>query len=164
MPRVAPGRRTAVGSQIDVAPTILDLLGIRHANTFLGRSLLDRQIAPEDRFAMFLQQSNWFLRLGSRYYYCGDPHDTEGPALDFTRGYREAFRAERTAIGFQTQQDLLVSPALDAARIERDEVRLRRRWGQEVLDVARLAIRHDWAVVDAATPALLQASLAPVPE
>lgn len=165
--RVVPGERRVVGSQVDVAPTVLELLGIRHAHTFLGRSLLDERVAPEDRFAMFLQQNNWFLRRGNRYYYCGNPHDEDGPALDFTRGYREAFRAERTALGFETQGDLLESQAGDTMLLDRDEVRSRRRWGQDVLDLARLAIRHDWVMMDKPPAEILQAglvnSLAPAP-
>ena len=145
--RVARGRRGVIGSQVDVAPTILELLGIRHANTFAGRSLLDDRIAPEDRFALLVQQSNWFVRFGNRYYYCGSPNSNDAPWLDFTGAYPETFRGERTAIGFETGKDLLRTNPRDAVILDPGEVRSRRRWAAEMIDVTTLAIRNNWALM-----------------
>ena len=39
-PRLEPGRRDVVASQLDIAPTLLDLAGIRRANAFMGHSLI----------------------------------------------------------------------------------------------------------------------------
>lgn len=148
---IMAGRRGVVGSQVDVAPTLLDLLRIRHPNTFLGRSLVEERIAGATRFALLVQQSNWFLRWGNRYYYCGSPTD-EAPALDFTHGYVEAFGRERTAIGFRTSKDLLRNNPSDAVMLDPAEARDRRQWGEDMIEMTRLAIQHDWVLMEDRTP------------
>jgi membrane-anchored protein YejM (alkaline phosphatase superfamily) len=156
--RVKPGRRSVVGSQADVAPTILELLGIRPPNTFVGRSLLDDAIAADARFAILVQQSNWFLRLGNQYFYCGSPEDGEARELDSTRGYLEPLRGERTAIGFRTGADLLRTSPRDAELLDPTEVESRRAWAEEAIDVARVAIRQDWVLMDGQTPGAWEAN------
>jgi hypothetical protein len=63
-----PARHTVLGSQIDVAPTILDVLGIRAENSFLGVSLL-ADIPPERRFALMSIGHVFNIRSGSQYCY-----------------------------------------------------------------------------------------------
>lgn len=41
--QVRPGRVETIGSQIDIAPTVLGLLNMSYESRFLGRDLLDRQ-------------------------------------------------------------------------------------------------------------------------
>jgi phosphoglycerol transferase MdoB-like AlkP superfamily enzyme len=54
-------------SQVDIAPTVLDLLGIRQDNSFVGRSLLKN--AEESR-PVFIKMGNiWHLRKNDQYCY-----------------------------------------------------------------------------------------------
>lgn len=147
---ITPGRRSVVGSQVDVAPTLLDLLGIRVPETFVGRSLVDDRVAEATRFALLLQQSNWFVRQGDHYYYCGSPGD-EAPALDFTHGFVEAFGRERATIGFRISEDLLRHNPSDAVLLDPAEVRDRRQWGEEMIGMTQLAIDHDWVLMENGT-------------
>lgn len=65
---IEPGVVDAVGSQVDFAPTLLHLLGIRSRNAFVGRSLL----APPgelERYALMTHVRQWNLRVGDRYVY-----------------------------------------------------------------------------------------------
>ncbi|MDU9047215.1 MAG: LTA synthase family protein [Candidatus Electrothrix sp. Rat3] len=57
-----------VTSQIDVAPTVLDLLGIQRKNAFLGQSLLDENPSQE-RFALMQHVMKWSYRRGNEYIY-----------------------------------------------------------------------------------------------
>jgi phosphoglycerol transferase MdoB-like AlkP superfamily enzyme len=61
---VEPGIDHTVGSQVDIAPTVLDMLGIRHSNTFLGQSLLDTNAAGEKRFAIMYLGNTSSIRIG----------------------------------------------------------------------------------------------------
>jgi phosphoglycerol transferase MdoB-like AlkP superfamily enzyme len=61
-------RIDVLGSQIDVAPTILDVLGIRTENSFLGVSLL-AEVAPDRRFALMNIGHVFNIRSGDQYCY-----------------------------------------------------------------------------------------------
>ncbi len=65
---LTPARIDVVGSQIDVAPTLLDLLGIRTPNSFLGVSLL-ADVPPERRFALMNIGHLFNIRSGHDYCY-----------------------------------------------------------------------------------------------
>lgn len=67
-PGVPERRLDMVGSQVDVAPTVLDLIGIRAPNSFMGVSLLG-ETPPGDRFAVFASATEWSVRQGDRYCY-----------------------------------------------------------------------------------------------
>ena len=61
-----PTRTSAVGSHIDLAPTIAELAGVPPAPDWQGRSLFDRTRAPrayfyvaEDHFTLGLREDNW---------------------------------------------------------------------------------------------------------
>ena len=60
-----------VTSQIDVAPTVLDLLGIQRKNAFLGRSMLDEHDghSGRERFALMQHVMKWSYRKGNEYIY-----------------------------------------------------------------------------------------------
>jgi len=64
---VKPGLFEDVGSQVDIAPTILDILGIRSENAFVGRSLF-LSGGPE-RFALMVHDRQWNIRRGAGYCY-----------------------------------------------------------------------------------------------
>jgi phosphoglycerol transferase MdoB-like AlkP superfamily enzyme len=65
---LVPDRHDILGSQIDVTPTILDLLGIRTPNSFLGVSLL-ADIPPARRFALMNIGHVFNIRSGNQYCY-----------------------------------------------------------------------------------------------
>lgn len=65
---IEPRRLEVLGSQIDVAPTLLDLLGIRTPNSFLGVSLL-AELPAERRFALMNIGHVWNIRNGDHYCY-----------------------------------------------------------------------------------------------
>ncbi len=67
-PGVPRRRIDSVASQVDVAPTVLDLLGLRAPHSFMGVSLLD-ETPPEDRFAVFASATEWSIRQADRYCY-----------------------------------------------------------------------------------------------
>ena len=56
-----------VASQVDIAPTLLDLIGASASNTFVGRSLLAD--SDEPRFALMLHDRQWNIRRGNEYCY-----------------------------------------------------------------------------------------------
>ncbi|MEW5849639.1 MAG: LTA synthase family protein [Myxococcota bacterium] len=63
--RVPPQRNETLGSQIDVAPTVLDLLGLESAQSFQGVSLLAKHVPPERRFAIMGNENAWSIRQGN---------------------------------------------------------------------------------------------------
>lgn len=65
---VDPGVVQGVTSQVDFAPTLLDLLGLRERNAFVGRSAFD-PIDPAERRALMLHWHSWNVRVGDRYLY-----------------------------------------------------------------------------------------------
>lgn len=69
-PKHLSGKRfEVVGSQIDIAPTLLDLVGVRTVNAFQGVNLLDDSIAEHERFAVMLTENAWSIRQGNNYCY-----------------------------------------------------------------------------------------------
>jgi phosphoglycerol transferase MdoB-like AlkP superfamily enzyme len=62
---VAPAVDHLVGSQVDIAPTVLDTLGIRRKNTFLGQSLIDSNIPVEKRMAIMYLGNTSSIRIGN---------------------------------------------------------------------------------------------------
>ena len=65
---VAPRQLDMVGSQIDVAPTVLELLGVRTANAFMGVSLLG-PTPSRRRVAVMGDENGWSIRQGRRRCY-----------------------------------------------------------------------------------------------
>ena len=73
---IRPGRSKALGSHVDLAPTILALLGIRARNSFVGSSLLAPAQGRERQVLLFAPSAEWHLRKGAKYLYAvrrGDP-------------------------------------------------------------------------------------------
>jgi glucan phosphoethanolaminetransferase (alkaline phosphatase superfamily) len=64
---IEPHVDTRPASQVDILPTVLDLLGIRVENSFVGASLLrdDRESAP----VLMKFVSVWSIRTGNEYCY-----------------------------------------------------------------------------------------------
>ena len=65
---VAPRRLDMVASQIDLAPTVLELLGVRTTNAFMGVSLLGP--TPRGRrLAIMGDENGWSIRQGGQRCY-----------------------------------------------------------------------------------------------
>jgi len=103
-----PATHDVLGSQIDVAPTVLDLLDIRSDNSFLGVSLLAD--VPEDRrFALMNIGHVFNMRVGDHYCYSVGYSCFEGVFPRCAKG------VEPTSLGhtcFETPEDLLAHPDL----------------------------------------------------
>jgi phosphoglycerol transferase MdoB-like AlkP superfamily enzyme len=68
-------RYPTVAGQVDLAPTVLDLLGYRGTYAGFGRSLLDTTIAPEDRYVINRFDDNYQI-ITDKYILGYDPiHD-----------------------------------------------------------------------------------------
>jgi hypothetical protein len=61
---IEPGQDDTLGSQVDLPPTLMDILNIRHRNTFLGQSLLNHDIPHEQRYVVTFLGSIPHLRVG----------------------------------------------------------------------------------------------------
>jgi arylsulfatase A-like enzyme len=61
----------ALASQIDIAPTILDLLNINVPNSFMGTSVLLDDTDP--RYVFPIQDGRWNYRIGDTYVYDSGP-------------------------------------------------------------------------------------------
>jgi len=61
---IKPGKDQTLGSQVDLSPTLLDLLNIKHENTFLGQSLINKEISPQERYVITLLGSIANIRVG----------------------------------------------------------------------------------------------------
>ncbi|HEY6724409.1 MAG TPA: sulfatase-like hydrolase/transferase, partial [Polyangiaceae bacterium] len=81
-PRLEPGRRDVVASQLDVAPTLLDLAGIRRANAFMGHSLI-RERGQDLATAYQLRGDEAALETGRLRVHggLGDRQRERGPEL-----------------------------------------------------------------------------------
>jgi len=66
-PRLQPRMIETMGSQIDIGPTVLDLLGLRDTNYFQGTSLFRHDIST--RFVLMSQDGRWNMRRGNVYTY-----------------------------------------------------------------------------------------------
>lgn len=62
---VKPRVDHTLGSQIDIAPTLVDMLGIRERNTFLGQSLVNNSISEGERHSLAYLGMKPFFRVGN---------------------------------------------------------------------------------------------------
>ncbi len=65
---VQPGVNRTLGSQVDIPPTILDLLGLEVPNGFAGRSLLTGDTG-QPRHVLMIHDDQWNIRRGNDYCY-----------------------------------------------------------------------------------------------
>jgi len=61
---IEPGEDQTLGSHVDIAPTLMDMLGIRKTNTFLGQSLVDTDIQHDQRYVTAFLGNAPILRVG----------------------------------------------------------------------------------------------------
>jgi len=75
------GRRcTTVAGQVDLAPTVLDLLGYRGTYTGFGRSLLDTTVGAKDRYVINRSGADYQI-ITDEYVYGYDPERDQGSYL-----------------------------------------------------------------------------------
>lgn len=107
--QLKPQRVELLGSQIDITPTLLDLLNIRLPNAFLGSSLFRDDIPS--RYVLMNQDTRWNLRWGNDYAYDTGPesflsHYPLGSTLDMEK----IFKNERMDhLCFHSGKDLFQS-------------------------------------------------------
>ena len=64
---IKQGTDHTLGSQVDIAPTILDMLKTCQANTFLGNSLINGNIPKQDRYVFMYLGTKAVLRADDIY-------------------------------------------------------------------------------------------------
>ena len=64
---IRPGHDGTIGSQVDLSPTLMDYLNIKHQNTFLGQSLLNQDIPANERYVVTLLGSIPHIRVGDTF-------------------------------------------------------------------------------------------------
>jgi len=137
---LAPGTRDVLGSQIDVAPTILDILGVRTDNSFLGVSLLS-ELAPDRRFALMTIGHVWNMRIGNHYCYSVGYSCFEKVFPRCGEGVKPTFEGHTC---FELPGDLLATaggrPQRSLDALERFRVLDR---AERIIDINRLLIEQD---------------------
>ncbi|MCD6413260.1 MAG: LTA synthase family protein [Elusimicrobia bacterium] len=123
------------GSHIDLAPTILELLGIREPNSFLGASLLGQQKGK--RLVFMLHENRWNMRLGDLYLYETGEKRFRGHFPYVKKGAR----LNVSHVGFTVFGDLLSS--CKVARIDNRKTRLATFFAQKSLSAYMTVMRAD---------------------
>jgi phosphoglycerol transferase MdoB-like AlkP superfamily enzyme len=95
--------RPTVAGQVDLAPTVLDLLGYRGAYSGFGRSLLDTTIPPADRYVI--------NRLGDNYQLITDEYILGYDPVEERSGF-----LYRYATDSALTHNLRADPASDSTR------------------------------------------------
>jgi phosphoglycerol transferase MdoB-like AlkP superfamily enzyme len=133
------GRRHVLGSQMDIAPTIMDLLGLEAPNAFMGRSLLR---APDDptRYVMMIHGDEWNIRRGDEYCYDLQAHWRDA---DY-RGLPASALAERSPrTCFRAAGDLLHDPAITPLPVSPDAPDSLFSYGQELVLYIRYLLKNN---------------------
>jgi len=104
-PKYLPSKKSVrVASQIDIAPSIIDLLNIRARNSFLGTSLFRPE--PVDPRVLMLHDERWNLRFKNEYLYDAESDNFMEHFPFITR--LDAFAAQDPRHdGFTLEADLL---------------------------------------------------------
>jgi arylsulfatase A-like enzyme len=132
-----PGEIDRLGSQIDVAPTLLEILGIRSDNSFLGVSLL-APVPNDRRFALTNIGHLWNMRVGNRYCYSVGYSCFENVFPRCPKGVEPTFSGHTC---FESGDDLLEltdeSGVRNLQAVEREQVLERAR---KILEVNRTMV------------------------
>jgi phosphoglycerol transferase MdoB-like AlkP superfamily enzyme len=130
----------ALGGQIDVAPTILDILGLRADNTFLGASLL-ADLPPHRRFALMTVGHTWNARVANHYCYSTDYSCFKSVFPRCPKGVDPTFEPHTC---FENATDLFATPAEPSHRAldPLERFRLLDR-AERIIDLNRLLLDLD---------------------
>ena len=135
-----PGAHDVLGSQVDLTPTVLDLLGLRARNAFAGRSLL----APAKgvpRYALMVHTHRWNLRMGNRYLYDMGDEFFEEHFPKPPKGWQPDPRDKHLLL--VTDQDLLRLRNPDEVRMGGEHERLRlTKWAEDLIALNTHFVRH----------------------
>jgi phosphoglycerol transferase MdoB-like AlkP superfamily enzyme len=102
---IKPSVNSRPASQVDIAPTVLDLLGIREANSFAGSSLLREEAESSHVFMKYV--SIWSLRVGNDYCY---------EIGNISKSIREEFMETRAALDPMNPDRKTVAESLGSIR------------------------------------------------
>jgi len=64
---ITPGIDHTLGSQLDIAPTLMEILKISADNTFLGQSLINTNIAPSQRYVVTFLGCRSAIRIADMF-------------------------------------------------------------------------------------------------
>jgi phosphoglycerol transferase MdoB-like AlkP superfamily enzyme len=135
-----PAIHEVLGGQIDVAPTILDILGVRADNSFLGASLLAK-LPAHRRFALMSVGHTWNARVADHYCYSTDYSCFKNVFPRCPEGVDPTFEPHTC---FESPGDLLANPGDDSQRtldpLERFRALDR---AERIIDTNRLLIDLD---------------------
>lgn len=132
-----------LASQLDVTPTILDMLNIHEPNAFLGSSLF-RNDTPE-RFIFMVQDGRWNFRKKDMYAYDVGPEIFAGhPPFDIMEYARTIKDRDMEHIFFRASHDLMVSNDVRMSNLLTiKESRDVKRFAEEAMQVYGEAIYND---------------------
>jgi arylsulfatase A-like enzyme len=137
---IEPGVNDRLGSQIDVAPTLLDLLDIRADQSFLGVSLL-AGIPNSRRFALTNIGHVWNMRVGDQYCYSVGYSCFHGVFPRCAPGTRPTFAGHTC---FETPEDLIsVENTFGARPLEAGERERILDRAKRILEVNRTLVLED---------------------
>jgi phosphoglycerol transferase MdoB-like AlkP superfamily enzyme len=120
-PALPRGRQAGVASQLDLVPTVTDLLGIRVSNPWLGHSLLrpptdaalvagasgDLLFAQDARFSLVLEEESGRARLFDALADPEQRHDLADRHPEETRRLRAAAVDQRTLVDYLIEANLV---------------------------------------------------------
>jgi phosphoglycerol transferase MdoB-like AlkP superfamily enzyme len=144
-PRLSPQRVTALGSHIDIVPSVLDLMDIRIPNAFLGNSLFRDNV--ENRFVLMNHDTRWNLRYGNLFAYDTGPesflsHYPLGSTVDIEKMMNSK---EVDHLFFSSEKDLFHSLAQKGTKVlDRSDADRLQAFAEEGIEVIDNSILNDY--------------------
>jgi len=119
---------STLGSHIDLAPTILEILNIHEPNSFLGTSLLSK--TNSSRFVFMLHEGKWNMRTGKLYCYeTGEQYFKEH--FPYIPEGKTNLREKHLV--FTTGEDILSRGLKKAASVPKENAALAKKYAQKAL-------------------------------
>ena len=141
---LAAATHDVLGSQIDVAPTVLELLNMRADNSFLGVSLL-ADLPADRRFALTNIGHVFNMRVGDDYCYSVGYSCFRGVFPRCPKGVRPVSEGHTC---FETSGDLLQHPDLERGGEEKPISNLDPLQRFRVLDRAERIMRLNRLLIE----------------
>lgn len=126
-----------LGSQIDMGPTVLDLMGLYEKNYCLGTSLLREDVAK--RFVLMVQDGRWNMRQGNMYIYDMGPQVFKSHYPFDESAYNRLIKGKNMEhIVFTTEKDLLNGKNLTPMKpLEDESVNQLRKFAESAIKLYR---------------------------